>query len=202
MHYKKIILPLLLTATAALPFSIASADDAALVKEKCGTCHGNDGNSKDEKVPSIAGFSADAIEDILSQYKSGDRKGAKYTPEGGKETDMGEIANKISDDDTQKIITFLAAQTFKPIKQPIDEALAKKGKKLHKKKCEKCHSDNGSNASDDASILAGQWEAYLQKEFDNIAADKRDIPRKMKKRFKKLSKEDRTALIKFYVSQQ
>ncbi len=202
MYYKKIVLSLLFSVTTAFSFSVASADDAALVKEKCGSCHGDDGNSKDEKVPSIAGFSADAIEDILSQYKSGDRKGDKYTPEGGKETDMGEIASKISDDDIKKISAFLAAQTFKPVKQPIDKALAKKGAKLHKKKCEKCHSDNGSNASDDAAILAGQWEAYLQKEFDKIAAQERDIPRKMKKRFKKLSEEDRTALIKFYVSQQ
>jgi len=202
MHFKKIILPLIITGLASLSFTFAMADDAALVKEKCGSCHGDDGNSKDEKVPSIAGFSAESIDDILSQYKSGDRKAEKYTPEGGKETDMEEIAKNISDDDAEKIALFLSKQTFKPIKQPIDKTLAKKGEKLHKKKCEKCHSDNGTNAEDDAAILAGQWEAYLQKQFDKIAAQERDIPRKMKKRFKKLSEEDRTALIKFYVSQQ
>ena len=200
MLKQKIILPLLITV--ALPFTLAFADDAALVKEKCGTCHGDDGNSKDEKVPSIAGFSATSLEDIMSQYKAGDRVGDKYTPEGGKETDMGTIAKDLSDDDAGKITAFLAAQKFKPIKQDIDEALAKKGKKLHKKKCEKCHSDNGTNAEDDAAILAGQWEAYLQKEFDKIAAKERDVPKKMKKKFKKLSEEDRKALVKFYVSEQ
>jgi len=202
MHYKKIILPLIITGLASLSFTFAMADDAALVKEKCGNCHGDDGNSKDEKVPSIAGFSAASIDDILTQFKSGDRKGDKYTPEGGKETDMEEIAKNISDDDAEKIALFISKQTFKPIKQPIDKALAKKGKKLHKKKCEKCHSDNGTSAEDDTSILAGQWEAYLQKQFDKIAAHERDVPRKMMKRFKKLSEEDRTALIKYYVSQQ
>ncbi len=200
MLKRKLLLPLLISA--ALPFSLAIADDAALVKDKCGTCHGDDGNSKDSKVPSIAGFSAATLEDIMSQYKSGDRVGDKYKPEGGEETDMGAVAKDLSDDDSKKITAFLAAQKFKPVKQDFDEALAKKGKKKHKKKCEKCHSDDGSNAEDDAAILAGQHRAYLEKEFEKIAKKERDTPKKMKKKFKKLKEKDRKALIEFYISQQ
>ncbi len=200
MFNKKLLLPLIISA--ALPLASAFADDAALVKDKCGTCHGADGNSEDAKVPSIAGFSAATLEDIMEQYKSGDRKGDKYTPEGGEETDMGAIAKDISKEDGSKIIAFLAEQKFKAIKQDFDETLIKSGKKLHKKKCEKCHSENGANAEDDAAIMAGQWRDYLQKEFDKIAAKERDIPKKMKKKFKKLSEDDRKALIEFYISQQ
>ncbi len=200
MLKRKLLLPLLISA--ALPFSLAIADDAALVKEKCGTCHGDDGNSKDSKVPSIAGFSAATLEDIMAQYKSGDRKGDKYKPEDGEETDMGAIANDLSDDEIKKISTYLAAQKFKPVKQDFDKSLVKKGKKKHKKKCEKCHSDGGSNAEDDAAILAGQHRAYLEKEFAKIAKKERDTPKKMKKKFKKLSEDDRKALIEYYISQQ
>lgn len=200
MLKQKILLPLLISA--ALPFSIAIADDAAMFKDKCGECHGDDGNSTDSKVPSIAGFSAATVEDIMSQYKSGDRVGDKYKPENGEETDMGAITKKLSDDEIKKIAVFLAAQKFKPVKQDFDEALAKKGKKKHKKKCEKCHSDNGSNAEDDAAILAGQHRAYLEKEFEKIASKEREVPKKMMKKFKKLKPEDRKALIEFYISQQ
>ena len=200
MLNKKLLLPLIISAL--IPATTVMADDAALTKEKCGACHGADGNSKESKVPSIAGFTAETLEDILEQFSEGDRKADKYTPEGGKETDMSVIAKALSEEDRNKITAYLAKQSFKPVKQAIDEALAKVGKALHKKKCEKCHADGGSNVEDDTAILAGQWEPYLQKEFDSIAAGERDVPKKMKKRFKKLSAEDRTALIKYYVSQQ
>ena len=195
-----LLIPLLFSV--ALPLNTAIADDAALTKDKCGTCHGDDGNSKDSKVPSIAGFSAATIDDIMTQYKSGDREGDKYTPEGGKETDMGTIAKDLSDEDSKKISAYLATQKFVAVKQDFDAALAKKGEKKHKKKCEKCHSDNGANAEDDAAILAGQHRAYLEKEFAKIAAKERDTPKKMKKKFKKLKEDQRKALIEFYISQQ
>ena len=197
---KKILLSIALSAL--LPFSLSFADDAALVKEKCGTCHGDDGNSKDGKVPSIAGFSAATIEDIMEQYKSGDRKGDKYKPKDGDETDMNAIAKDLSEDDAKKVAAYLATQKFIPVKQEFDAELAKKGEKKHKKKCEKCHSDNGANAEDDAAILAGQHREYLEKEFAKIASKERDVPKKMMKKFKKLKEDQRKALIEFYISQQ
>ena len=72
--------------------------------------------SSNGKVPSIASFSSETFVDIMEQYKSGDRKGDKFTPEGGKETDMGAIANALSDDDNKKIIAFLSAQKLPPCK--------------------------------------------------------------------------------------
>ena len=193
---------LTLIIASILPVSIVTADDAALMKEKCGACHGEDGNSKDGKVPSIASFTAASLADFVEEYKEGDRKAEKYTPEGGKETDMGEVTKNLSAEDAEKIFFFIAKQKFIPVKQDFDAKLAKKGKKLHKKKCEKCHSENGSSVEDDTPVLAGQWRAYLEKEFATIAAGDRDMPKKMKKRFKKLSKDDRKTLIEYYISQQ
>lgn len=200
MNKRTILLPLLVSIT--LPITALFADDAELVKNKCGACHGADGNSTQSKIPSIAGFASANLEDILEQYKSGDRKGDKYTPEGGKEGDMENIAKNLSDDDSKKIIAYLAAQKFTPVKQPIDEALAKTGQKIHEKKCEKCHTDNGSNPEDESSILAGQWEEYLTVEFKKITDKERNVPKKMFKKFKKLSADDKKALIKFYTSKQ
>ena len=194
-----------ITAIALLsfsPISYLTADDASLMKEKCGTCHGEDGNSTTGDVPSIAGFTAASLSDFLEEYKEGDRKAEKFTPKGGKESDMKEVASKLSEEDGLKIFFHLAKQTFKPIKQDFNDALANKGKKLHKKKCEKCHSDNGSSVEDDTPKLAGQWKPYLEKQFTLFSKGKRDMPKKMKKRFKKLSEDDLKALIEFYISQQ
>ena len=195
---KKMMVAVLIgmSVTLALP---ALSDDLV---DKCNNCHGKNGNSEDEKVPSIAGFSPDMIKDTMEQYKEGDRPADKYKPKDGEETDMNAIAKKLSEDDVEKLAKYYSKQTFIPHAQPFDKALAKKGAKVHKKRCEKCHSENGSNADDDAAILAGQWKAYLQRQFDLIVAKERGVPKKMKKKMKKLKKGDVEALIEFYASQQ
>lgn len=203
MNLSKILLPLVVTsAVAIIPFSTAFADGAAAYKEKCAACHGDDGNSTDGKVPSIASYSTASLEDFMEAYKSGERKGEKYKPKDGDETDMNEIAKSLKDDEAESIYEFIASQKFKPVKQDFDAKLAKKGAKKHKKKCEKCHSENGSNPDDDAGILAGQHREYLEEQFEEIAKKERKVSKKMWKKFKKLSEDDRKALIEFYISQQ
>ena len=178
------------------------AAGASELTDKCDKCHGENGNSTDEKVPTIAGFSAATIEDILKQYKEGERPAEKYKPKNGEETDMQAIAKKLSDDQIKEVAEFYSKQTFIPHKQPFDAKLAEKGAKIHKHKCEKCHSDGGSNPEDDAAILAGQWRAYLERQFELISSHKREVPKKMWKKFKKLKDKKKKALIEFYVSQQ
>ncbi len=187
-----------LALAVAVPVMV-QADD---LTDKCDQCHGKNGNSEDEKVPSIAGFSSAVIEDAMAAYKDEARPADKYKPKDGEETDMIAIAKKLSDDDVKKVAAYYAKQKFMPHKQTFDAALAKKGAKVHKKRCEKCHSENGSNAEDDAAILAGQWKGYLKRQFDLIVSGERDAPKKMKKKFKKLKDGDVEALIEFYVSQQ
>jgi len=187
---------------AGLLLSLAMPLAASELTDKCDSCHGKNGNSEDDKVPSIAGFSAVTIEDIMSQYKEKDRPADKYKPKDGEETDMQEIAGKLSEAQIKEVASYYAKQKFIPHKQPFDAKLAKKGAKVHKKRCEKCHSDNGSNAEDDAAILAGQWRGYLERQFDLIASGERTVPKKMRKKFKKLKEKDMKALIEFYVSQQ
>jgi len=46
-----------------------------MVKEKCAACHSEDGNSKYNKVPNIAGFSETALTDMIGEYHRLDLKG-------------------------------------------------------------------------------------------------------------------------------
>jgi len=170
----KMVIGLMGGALLALSFSLVSASE---LTDKCDSCHGKNGNSKDDPAD-------------------------KYKPKDGEETDMQEIANKLSDEQIKEVAKHYAAQKFIPHKQPFDAKLAKKGAKVHKKRCEKCHSDNGSNAEDDAAILAGQWKGYLKRQFDLILSKERTVPKKMRKKMKKLKPGDVEALIEFYASQQ
>ncbi|WP_457668758.1 c-type cytochrome [Thiolapillus sp.] len=186
----------------ALAIALPAMVQASELTDKCDSCHGKNGNSEDDKVPSIAGFSAVTLEEIIEDYKSEERPADKYKPKDGEETDMLEISKKLSDDDIKKVTAHYAAQKFTPHKQAFDAKLAKKGAKVHKKRCEKCHSDNGSNADDDAAILAGQWKGYLKRQMDLIISKERTVPKKMRKKIKKLKDGDVEALLEFYASQQ
>lgn len=176
------------------------ADGADLAKEKCAACHGEDGNSKDGKIPNIAGFSEAALTDMLGDFKSGDRVGDKYKPEDGDETDMNAVTKELSDADIESLAKYYSAQKFTAHKGEADPKLAKKGAKKHARKCEKCHSDGGTNPEDDASLLAGQPREYLTRAFEKLSKGEQPMPKKMKKKFKKLKDKDKKALIEYYVS--
>ncbi len=186
----------------ALLLALPLSSTAGKLTEKCDSCHGKNGNSTDEKVPTIAGFSAATLEEILHDYQEEERPAERYKPKNGDETDMIEIAKKLSDDQIKEVAKHYSKQKFIPHKQSFDAKLAKKGAKIHDHKCEKCHSDGGSNPEDDAALLAGQWRGYLEHQFQLIKAHKREVPKKMWKKFKKLKDKQMKALIEFYVSQQ
>ncbi|MCB1750698.1 MAG: c-type cytochrome [Gammaproteobacteria bacterium] len=196
LHFGAAILGL--AAVLSLPVAASASD----LTDKCDKCHGKNGVSEDDKVPSIAGFSKVTIEDTMLQYKSGDRPADDYKPKDGESDNMHEISEKLSEDDIKSVAAHYSKQKFVPREQSFDAALAKAGAKVHDKQCEKCHSDNGANAKDDAAILAGQWRGYLKRQFELIASGEREVPKKMAKKFEKLKDGDVEKLIEFYVGAQ
>ena len=73
-------------------------------------------------------------------------------------------------------------------------------KAIHQQNCEKCHANDGSEAKDDAGVLAGQWTPYLRKTFEEYKADKRHMEQKMKPKIKELDKDGIEALLNYYAS--
>jgi len=172
----------------------AGIDDIA---KDCGACHGQDGNSEQGEVPSIAGMSAAYLGDAMDAYKSGARPALKFKPKDGEATDMNAVAKKLSEDEIKGISEHYAGLTFKPVKQSVDAALAAKGKKVFDSECEICHSEGGSFADDDAGILAGQWKPYLEEQFKLFNEEKREMPKSMAKKYTKVSDADKAAIIEF-----
>lgn len=188
-------------------FASVAAADVSDIAKSCNECHGPDGVSTESDVPTIAGMSAFALEDYLltyqdearpcheTEYRSGDTDRPATT--------MCAIADKLSDDEVTAIAEYYAAKTFEPAKQEFDAELAAQGASIHRRDCEKCHTDNAGNPEDDAGIMAGQWMPYLRQAFEDYTSNERPMAEdKMRDKFGQLSAEEQEALIHFYGSLQ
>ncbi len=181
--------------------AVAGPNGADLAADKCEHCHGKTGNATDENEPNIAGFSTVYFVDPMKAYKTGDRPSEKFTAEGHDETDMKAVTEALSDAELAALADYFAAQEFEARQQDFNRKLAKKGKKVYKRRCKKCHTNYGAEPDDDAGILAGQATGYLKNQLGYFKEGVREQPKKMKKQFKKLKKGDIEKLLNFFASQ-
>jgi cytochrome subunit of sulfide dehydrogenase len=196
-------IPILL-AWFLIPVASASVDETA---KDCNSCHGDGGVSTESDVPTIGGVSPFVLEEYMlafrdearpcreSKYRSGDLERPA--------TDMCAVAKALSEAEITEIAEYYSGQKFVPAKQEFDAALAGEGSKIHRRDCEKCHTDGGSLAEDDAGMLAGQWMPYLEQVFaDYKAGDREMMEDKMKDKIDALDAASISALIQYYGSLQ
>jgi sulfide dehydrogenase cytochrome subunit len=187
-----------------MPFASA---DVLEIAGQCDSCHGEDGVSAESDIPSIAGASAFVIEEYMFQYVDDARhcRESKYRS-GDTErpaTDMCAIAKELSEDELTEIADYYSSKPWIAAAQEFDAAKAEVGRKVHRKECEKCHSDGGSYADDDAGMLAGQWMPYLEQVFEEYVAGEREMMEdKMKEKIDALDAESIDALVHYYASLQ
>lgn len=191
---------LALALTAVVACGRAGAQGLDQIIESCETCHGKDGYSTTADVPIIAGFSREGFVSTIDAFRKGERIAIEFHRPGEPETVMNDIARALSDEDVTKLAEHFSARSFKPAQQSADPALAKAGAKIHKKWCERCHSQNGAYPDEEAAILAGQWTPYLRRQFENVLSGKRKVPKPMLVRVKKLSADDIEALLHLYAN--
>lgn len=197
----------LLAGAGSFSLSLATgawAADINKLVENCANCHGKNGASTESEVPIIAGYSAPYLSESLAAYKKKERPcpETKYRDGArkGQKTDMCQAAKDLSNEDIKQVAQYFAGKKFVRAQQKFDPALAKKGKEIHERSCDKCHSEGGSLASDDSGILTGQWMPYLDETFKEYSSGKRPMPKKMKPKMEKLEKADFDALVNYYGS--
>lgn len=196
MNYKKTVL-ISLALGGGLAFSassFAATASAEMLANTCAGCHGPEGSSYGPAIPTIAGASAEYLNEIMLAYRNGERAS----------TVMERIAKGYSDAEIKAMSEYFAKQSFKVQPQKHDAKLAKAGAKLHKKYCEKCHAEGGTSAEDDSGILAGQWMPYLEYTLADYQSGKLTATKKMAKKMKQLEKKEGAEgykkLINFYGS--
>jgi cytochrome c553 len=135
----------------------AHAADVAVGKEKaemCAGCHGENGISQTENIPSLAGQPDQFIQWQLVFFRSGARKSEQMQP----------IVEQISNDDIRNLGAYFAS--LMPPKDPTpddDPDLSKKGAQAAAgRRCASCHTDSYAGTKAVARI-AGQREDYLLK---------------------------------------
>src|ERR1700761_2674965 len=134
-----------------------AADVPAAIKDKaeiCAGCHGENGISETENIPSLAGQQDQFIQWQLVFFRGGARKNEQMQP----------IAEQISNEDVRILGAYFASLTPPKNSPPDDNPdLSSKGAQAAVgRRCGSCHGDTfaGTKA---VARLAGQREEYLLK---------------------------------------
>lgn len=186
---------LLLAAGIAVGKSaLADERSAETLSLPCAGCHGVNGVSAGDSMPTIAGLPEEYLTELMLNTKGGSRHS----------TIMGRLAKGYSDSECRAIAAYFAEQEWVSAEQEVDAKLAARGKEVHEEKCEVCHEDGGRMQDEEIPRMAGQWRQYLDFQlYDYKHREPRmPQPRAMQKAIDGLSDEDLTALSHFYAGQK
>ena len=144
----------------------ANAADVAAGKAKsevCAGCHGENGISQTENIPSLAGQPDQFLQWQLVFFRAGSRKNEQMQP----------IVEQINNEDIRNLGAYFSQ--LAPPKGPEDKDpdLSKKGAQVAAgRRCASCHTDSfaGTKA---VARLAGQREEYLVKALHDYKAGQR-----------------------------
>jgi len=185
-----------LAATLLLAGIGAQADGvrtAPMLANTCAGCHGTNGASAGEYMPSVAGMDKGYLYSVMSDYKSGLRPS----------TIMGRIMKGYTEEEIWAIAGFFADQPWASTDRPAKAKLVAQGQEIHDKLCESCHDDGGREQDDESPRLAGQWAGYTRYALAVCRSlGERCRPSKMGRRVKDLSDEEIGALASFYESEK
>jgi cytochrome subunit of sulfide dehydrogenase len=197
-----------LGAAALLASAGALASDEANLKALAGTCnncHGIDGISAGESMPSIGGLPEAYLKEVMLESKSGERFS----------TTMGRLLKGYSDEQIAELAKLFAAKPWTPVAQELDAKKLRKGK-FTLERCQKCHGETGSGeqakagkekdeeeADEDTPRLDGQWAKYIELELLKYRDKEVKLShKKMRNTSSKLTEEEVSAIAQYYASQK
>jgi cytochrome c553 len=156
-----LVLALEFLGLSALVSAPRAADAVAAGKEKaeiCAGCHGDNGISQTENIPSLAGQQDQFTQWQLVFFRGGARKNEL----------MQQIAEQVSNEDIRNLGAYFASLSPAKSSTPDDNPdLSQKGAQAAVgRRCASCHGDSfaGTKA---VARLAGQREEYLVKALND-----------------------------------
>lgn len=181
-------LPILLIA--GLLF--ANTADADTLYWTCNGCHGPNGISESQDIPTIAGLNFRYFYATMQAFRKDRRKSSI----------MGRIAKGYKSGQLQRMALYFGTQPWVGKPGEVDARLAQRGQALHGEYCEECHEQNGHFQDKETPPLAGQARGYLlyQMQDYRVASSQLPQPPLMQERLERLSDADLVALSEFYAS--
>ena len=153
MRLPRLALSLLVGAFLAHPLHAA---DLAAGKDKaglCSACHGENGLSQLENIPSLAAQPDAFIQWQLVYFRSGTRKNEQMQP----------VVEPLTNEDIRNLAAYFASLPPPPKKTEANPDLSVKGAQAAAgRRCASCHGDNYAGTKGVARV-AGQREDYLVK---------------------------------------
>jgi cytochrome c553 len=155
---RKALVGLMLAGAIVIGGPGARAADVAAGKAKaaevCGACHGENGISQTENIPSLAGQLDQYIQWQLVYFRAGSRKNEQMQP----------VVEQLNNEDIRNLGAYFASLAPPKAAQPDDSPdLSAKGKQAAVgRRCASCHTDSFAGTKAVARI-AGQREEYLVK---------------------------------------
>src|SRR5437773_3042871 len=145
----------------------AHAADVAAGKEKaelCVGCHGENGISQTENLPSLAGQPDQFIQWQLVYFRAGTRKNEQMQP----------FIEQINNEDIRNLGAYFASLAPPKNPKPDDDPdLSKKGAQAAAgRRCASCHTDSYAGTKAVARV-AGQREEYLVKALRDYKSGQR-----------------------------
>jgi cytochrome c553 len=147
--------------------ALAQAADIEAGKQRaeiCAGCHGDNGISQTENIPSLAGQPDQFVQWQLVYFRAGTRKNEQMQP----------IVEAINNEDIRNLGAYFASLAPPKASQPDDDPdLSKKGAEAAVgRRCASCHTDNFAGTKAVARI-AGQREEYLVKALHDYKSGQR-----------------------------
>lgn len=147
----------------ALSVAAANAADIAAGKQKaelCTPCHGENGISQTENIPSLAAQPDQFIQWQVVYFRAGTRKSEQMQP----------IVEQLNNDDIRNLGAYFASLTPAKGKPDDNPGLSRKGAQAAAgRRCASCHTDSYAGTKAVARI-AGQRQEYLLKALHDYKA--------------------------------
>jgi sulfide dehydrogenase cytochrome subunit len=175
------------------PATASDVRSPSMLANTCAGCHGTDGASAGEYLPTIGGMDKDYLYAVMSDYKTGLRPS----------TIMGRIMRGYSDLEIWAIAGYYASQPWVATDRVAEAAQVHVGERIHDQQCETCHEDGGRGQKDETPRLAGQWAEYTRYALETCRSiGRRCDPRKMAERVMQLSDDEIDSLARYYESRK
>lgn len=168
--------------------------------EACVACHGESGASDDPSIPNIGGVGTFFLENQFAIFTEEARPcAAEAFADEDLENHCAAVQG-LSEDDKMALAEYYGEQPYTPFEQEVDPTTADMGESIHADSCDRCHTEGGSEAFDDAGILAGQPKPYLMEQFGHYKAGERWQPESMAEAMD-LSEEQMKQLAEYYAAE-
>jgi sulfide dehydrogenase cytochrome subunit len=186
----------LLLSLGAAGFLAASggvgADNVKALAATCNNCHGLNGVSVGESMPSIAGLPVKYLTEVMLEWKKDERFS----------TTMGRLIKGYTEEQITDLAKHYAALPWTPVPQSGLKAKWVKEGSFVVDRCSKCHGETGAEPDDDETPrIDGQWAKYIELELMKYRDKDVKLPHeKMRKTTMKLAEEEVGYLTHYFAS--